>query len=73
MISQSVVIGGVELNESEQRELFTAAQQGDMETVAKLQQRTLSSVPVNSSRWKCSSSVNQEQMKSGSRTGEKRE
>ena len=41
MISQSVVIGGVELNESEQRELFTAAQQGDMETVAKLQQRTL--------------------------------
>ena len=41
MMSQSVVIGGVELNESEQRELFTAAQQGDMETVAKLQQRTL--------------------------------
>ena len=41
MISQSVVIGGVELNESEQRELFTAAQQGDMETVAKLQQRIL--------------------------------
>jgi hypothetical protein len=41
MISQSVVIGGVELTESEQRELFTAAQQGDMETVAKLQQRTL--------------------------------
>ena len=41
MISQSVIIGGVELTESEQRELFTAAQQGDMETVAKLQQRTL--------------------------------
>lgn len=41
MMSQSVVIGGVELTESEQRELFTAAQQGDMETVAKLQQRTL--------------------------------
>lgn len=41
MMSQSIVIGGVELTELEQKDYLEAAMSGDMERVAKLQQTIL--------------------------------
>lgn len=52
MMSQSIAIGGVELSESEQRELLTAATSGDMETVAKLQERILERIKSESTNKK---------------------
>lgn len=52
MMSQSIAIGGVELSESEQRELLTAATSGDMETVAKLQERILERIKNESTNKK---------------------
>lgn len=52
MMSQSIAIGGVELSESEQRELLTAATSGDMETVAKIQERILERIKSESTNKK---------------------
>jgi hypothetical protein len=52
MMSQSVVIGGVELSEDEQRDLLTAATSGDMETVAKLQEKILERIKKESTNKK---------------------
>ena len=48
MLSQSVVIGGVELTEIEQRDLLEAAATGDMELVAKLTDSILSRIKAES-------------------------